>query len=276
MSEAYIVRRGGGAADALQIVSGFGGFPAHPSDNTVMVEANAFGSAFIQGIAPAEATDGAIYLSTSRPDKTIQLSDNAKIGISGAHVKTNGAWEFADTYLYRDAAWHFLWSGQLIYPGATEGHVKGYTDTEYTDCTGGYITKAIRGGDNSSTAAKAPAVSTDGQGRPVADTTAATGSNGGGMYYTAKQIDLTPYKTIVFEGEFTRGGTVSRNFTAGAWSKIGTYYENNLLAYTMMSTASSTKIEVDVSGVNAPAYIGLGLTVSKAIIDRAYLVPKDV
>ena len=276
MGNAYLVRRGGGTADALQIASGFGGFPASPEDNTVMVEANASSVAFIQSVAPAEATDGDIYLSTSRPDRTIRLSDSAKIGISGAHVKTNGVWEFADTYLYSDSAWHFLWSGQLIYPSASAGHVINYIDTEYTDYTGGYTTKAIKGGDNSTASAKAPTVSEDGQGRPVVDTTAATGSNGGGMYYTANKIDLTPYKTIVFEGEFTRGGTVARNLTVGAWSQIGTYYEKNLLAYTMMNTTSGTKIEVDVSDVNAPAYIGLGMTLSKAIIDRAYLVPKDV
>lgn len=276
MGNAYLVRRGGGTADALQIASGFSGFPTSPDENTVMVEANTSGVAFVQGVAPAEAADGAIYLSTSRPDRTIRLSDGVEIGISGAHVKTNGVWEFADTYLYRDLAWHFLWSGQLIYPGATQGHTMNYVDTEYTDYTGGYITKAIKSNESSGTSAKAPAVSVDSQGRPIADTSTATGSNGAGMYYTAEQIDLTPYKTIVFEGEFTRGGSAPRNFALGAWSKIGTYYESNQLAYATMSATSGTKIEVDVSGVNAPAYIGLGLTLSKAVISRAYLVPKDV
>ena len=276
MGNAYLVRRGGVSDNALQIISGFGGFPSSPDDNTLMVEANTSGIAFIQSAAPAEATDGDVYLSTSRPDRTIQLSDSAKIGISGAHVKTNDVWEFADTYLYSNSAWHFLWSGQLIYPSAAAGHAINYVDTEYTDYTGGYITKAIRGGSNSTAEAKDPVVSETADGRPVVDATSATGSNGGGMYYTANTIDLTPYKTIVFEGEFTRGGTVARNFTVGAWSQIGTYYEKNLLAYTMMSATSGTKIEVDVSDVNAPAYIGLGLTLSKAVIDRAYLVPKDV
>lgn len=275
MGQAYLVRRGGASEDTLHVASGFGGFPAHPKENTIMVEANASGTAYIQGTAPDGVTDGTIYISTTRPDKAIKIF-NVNLSVSGAHVMTSGAWEFADTYLFKNDAWHFLWSGQLIYPGATAGHVANYVDTEYTEYTGGFITKAIQGGSNASASAKEPLVSVDVQGRPIADTTEATGSYGAGMYYTANQIDLTPYKTIVFEGEFTRGGTAARNFTVGAWSTIGTYYEKNLLAYTMMGATSGTKIEVDVSSINALAYIGLGLTYSKAVISRAYLIPKDV
>jgi len=143
---------------------------------------------------------------------------------------------------------------------------------ENVNLTGGWTGKALRAASNSTADAKAPTIVR--LSNLISADTATP--NGGGVFYTAKKIDLTPYKTLVFEGTFTRGGTVERNFAVTAWSKVASYYTSNVLKQKYMSGTSGTKLTLDVSAVNQEAYIGLGLTLSKAVITACYLVPKDV
>lgn len=143
---------------------------------------------------------------------------------------------------------------------------------ENADLTGGWIGKALRAADNSTADAKAPTIT-----RLTLSIRADTKTpNGGGVFYTANMIDLTPYKTLVFEGTFTRGGSVERNFAVSVWSKVASYYTSNVLKQKYMTSTSGTRLALDISGVNRAAYVGLGLTLSVATITACYLVPKDV
>lgn len=273
MGEAYLMRRSGGQkGSGIQILAleGFDNKPASPAENTIaIVSDQAIAHTYIQNSAP-EGVDGAAYISLARPDKEIEIADGISIGVSGAHVYKDSAWVFADTYLFKDGAWGFLWSGQLYSPQTDE--TEGVIDDEYTAYTGGFAAKGMKAASNSTASAGAPDVTRE-EGCLTADTAA---EKTGGILYTTQTIDLTPYKTLVFEGEFTRGGSVERNFTACVWSGLGSYYTSNLLAYTQPSKTSFTSVDVDISGVNAQAYVGLGLTQSTAKITRAYLIPKDV
>ena len=109
------------------------------------------------------------------------------------------------------------------------------------------------------------------------DTTKATGPNGVGMWCTDKAIDLTPYKTLVFEGTFASSYTsYADNFVLGAWSKIPTYYTLDRLAYQTVTKSSSTApVQIDVSSIKGRAYIGIGMAYSKAVITKCYLIPKE-
>lgn len=102
-------------------------------------------------------------------------------------------------------------------------------------------------------------------------------NNYAGVIRTELGVDLTPYKTLVFEGEFTRGGSSAKNLIAAVWSTIGTYYatQNQILkSYQMESTGTINRIELDVSGIDGLGYPGIGLTASSAKITACYLIPK--
>jgi len=274
MGQAYLMRHGEETKEStggLRVtqLSSFQERPTFPEDNTIAVITDGVLShAYIQNSAPDMEYDGVAFLSTGRAEREVTLegSVDIKIGISGAHVKKGGAWEPADTYLYDNEAWHFLWSGQLYEPY----HSGGIVDDEYTDYTGGFAGKALKAASNSSADAGEPEITR----REYSIT--ADALDCGGIFYTAGTIDLTPYKTLVFEGTFERNGTSNRNFTAAVWSKIGAYYTSNMLAYVQMPAATGTRIELDISDVNEKAHLGLGLTFSRAEITRCYLVPKDV
>ena len=276
MGRAFLVRRGGGSSGGgmeLLALRSFDERPARPKEGAVaIVTEGSVGGISIRAAAPPEAEEGMVYFSLSRPDGDIKIGESIRISVSGAHVRRENTWRFADTYLYRDGVWYFLWSGQLYSTGA--GHAEGVIDNEYTAYTGGFAVRAAKAANDASASAVAPVLTREEDGM-TADSTE-SGNVGAGMLYTVGMIDLTPYKSVVFEGEFERGYTIIRNFTAAVWSKLGTYYMNNVLAYTQMPENTGSRIEVDVSAVNESAYVGIGLTYSKAKITRAYLVPKDV
>lgn len=100
----------------------------------------------------------------------------------------------------------------------------------------------------------------------------------GGVIRPSLGVDLTPYKTLVFEGEFQRDGTRARNITAAVWSTIGTYYatESEMLVYFQMENVETiNRIELDVSNLEGLGYPGIGVADSLVKITACYLIPKD-
>lgn len=211
------------------------------------------------------------------PDGTVWIrnhksptSFNAIKSVNSLIVKPNICMQ------YRDGDWHETYAE--VYQNGEWFDLKWYLlkwGEDYADLTGGWIAVGKRGGDNSSASAVAPFVQHVDAGWSYGYTIVETITDeGGGMFHTANKIDLTPYKTLVLEGNFTRGGTVARNFTAGVWSAIGTYYTSNLLAYTQPPVAAFNRVEVDISDINVEAYVGIGITVSEAEITKIYFEPK--
>lgn len=255
---------GGGASLGLIAVSSADSLPETANANTIaVVTEQTIGKLYVMATAPDAAIDGDVLIMTASPEKNIMLAEDGTIelGIAGAYIKTAGAWSFVDTYVFTDGAWSFLWSDQLF-----------YNSNGYTDYTGGWVNVAKKAASNSSASAGAPDITYE-NGSMVFDTKSTAS---GGMYYTANQIDLTPYKTVVFEGTFERSSDVVRNFTAAVWSSVGTYYTSNMITYTYSPSTSFSVIEVDVSEVNEVAHVGIGITNSKAIITKCYLVPKGM
>lgn len=272
MAEGFIIRRGGSAVEETSGGSAFSlisaeskeALPANAAKNTIAVITDqTIGKLYMQPTIPETAVSGDLVILPSKPSKTISLSEdgNIEFGIGGAYINIDGAWSFVDTYIRLDDTWALLWSSQLF-----------CNNNDYAEYTGGWVNVGKKAASNSSADAGAPDITYE-NGSMVCDTTI---DKTGGMYYTANQIDLTPYKTVVFEGEFTRGGTVARNFYAAVWSSIGTYYTSNVIKSKESPSQSFSKIEVDVSSVSESAYIGLGLTQSKAVISKAYLIPNDM
>lgn len=266
MGEAYITRRGGGAkltfkVDAYASVSSL---PVTAKEGSFAVITNAnIGQSYIGPIVPTGVENGALYFSSCGSEASIMLSEQIEFMITGAFIWNGSTWDAVETYVFRDGAWKFVGSGQIYNSG-----------NEYVEYTGGFITRQISSRDGASATTVLPQVTRNAN-NIIADTTPA-GANGVGMFCTANKIDLTPYKSIVFEGEFISNYTnYANNFVVGAWPIIPTYYTIERMAYIEMTTSPNTQLVVDVSDINADAYIGFGIAYSKVTLTHCYLVLKD-
>jgi hypothetical protein len=237
--------------------------PDFIKDGTIaLITSEPVNKIIIQANAPEE--EGVAWIPSGDPTTVVQMNfgTNALIDFMGAFVKINNIWVAVETYIRQNQEWVFLWSSQLL---------DGTTENFFPIQTGYWTSIAKKAASNSTAAAEALEVATESPFIRVGHSTSA----GSGMFYTNKKIDLTPYKTIVFEGEFTRGGSATRNFTLGAWTDIGTYYTSNLAAYVYMSGTSGSRLELDVTDINQECYLGLGLVYSIANISKAYLILKE-
>lgn len=97
-----------------------------------------------------------------------------------------------------------------------------------------------------------------------------------GAVYTALKLDMTPYKTLVFEGEFKRSGSYGTGFMVGVWSAMtGNANGDTRLAYTQQVNDDKDMIfnryEVDVSDVSGYGHVGINMANAYAKITACYL-----
>lgn len=268
MAEAYLMRRGGGSKVELKVAkySSVNALPATGKEgNIAVITELPIGGVYVQSSAPADAAVGSLFFSSIGSDTTLLAVGDINFMATGAFIRTETGWAAVDTYVFRDDTWVFAPSGKLTEAG-----------TDYTEYTGGFVARKISSRSDASATPAVPKV-VWGSENVVIDTTKATGVNGVGMWCTDKAIDLTPYKTIVFEGTFSSNyPSYANNFCVAAWSKIPTYYTNDRLAFSSVTVASTTNpIQIDVSSINGSAYIGIGMAYSKATITRCYMIPKE-
>ena len=269
MGQAFLVRRGGvGGGVELKVVSytSKDALPATASEVTVAVITGlAIGDIYVEPFAPADAAVGSLFFSSVGSDTTLLSVGDINFMATGAFIRTETDWVAIDTYIFREGMWVFAPSGKLTEAG-----------TDYTEYTGSFAARAISSRSGAGATTIQPKV-TIGEDSITVDTTKATGPNGVGMWCTDKAIDLTPYKTLVFEGTFASSYTsYADNFVLGAWSKIPTYYTLDRLAYQTVTKSSSTDpVQIDVSSIKGRAYIGIGMAYSKAVITKCYLIPKE-
>lgn len=268
MGQAFIVRRGGGSGAKLKIVSyaSKDDLPATAPNGTVaVITTEAIGDAYVQYAAPAEAAQGSLFFSSAGSDLNILQIGGVSFRSTGAFIRTDTGWKPVDTYTFRDGAWLFVPSGKMYDTG-----------NEYESYTGGFTAKAAKVYSGASAAAVVPEVRRGETSLFASASSNDSSVNGSGMIYTANKIDLTPYKTLVFEGTFTSYyPAYPRNLSAVAWSEPGTYIESNRLAYTTVGQKTSTTITVDVESINGSAHIGLGIGLSTIEMTRCYLIPKE-
>ena len=145
---------------------------------------------------------------------------------------------------------------------------------EHTGITLGWTGTAMRATDNFTVTNRKPNIDT-GEGSIIADST----GNYGGVFHTALGIDMTPYKTLVFEGTFRRQGSYPIGLRAGVWSTLSGYYSNNILANTDSGDDEQNvdvhRFEVDVSEIEGAGIVGLGLMNAYAEVTACYLIPKE-
>lgn len=270
MGQAFLVRRGGSGGKVELKVTKYASADALPKNgkegSVAVITQASIGDIYIQPAAPSGVPVGSLFFASASWDATLLSVGTISFYSTGAFIRTDAAWVAVDTYIFRSGAWVLAPSGKLTEAG-----------TDYTAYTGGFVARKISSKSDASATPIVPRVTINAENITI-DTTNASGTAGVGMWCTDKMIDLTPYKTIVFEGTFSSNYTqYPQNFMLAAWSKIPNYYTNDQLVYhAMQQSISTTPIHLDVSNINVQAYIGIGLAFGKAVITRCYMIPKDV
>ena len=267
MGEAYLVRRIGGGSSDFTVFSydKLEDMPSSQPEGTVaVITTRQVGSVYVQREAPAAAAVGTLFFSSAGADANILKVGTVNFYSTGAFIRTETGWEAVDTYVFRGNAWVFAPSGKLYDTG-----------NEYSTYTGNFVARKITSKSDASATTYAPTVTRNAD--SIVVITNASPTRGAGMWTTENMIDLTPYKTIVFEGtwnsEFTNYPT---NFVAGAWSQVPKYYLDDRLAFvTMAKSASTDPLTIDVTDINTKAYIGIGMAYAKATITKIYMIPKE-
>ena len=144
---------------------------------------------------------------------------------------------------------------------------------EHAGLTEGWTGTAMNGSSSYTTTKRAPNIAR-GETSIIADST----GDYGGVFHTAQGIDMTPYKTLVFEGTFIRMGKYTTGLRACVWSKLADYYGNNIIVSTDSGENDKDvdirRIEVDVTDVNQGGIVGIGMSNAYAEITSCYLIPK--
>ena len=264
--EVFIVRHGGvtteeagGGGLNFEVVGGTTQ-PENPSENMIWINTDTEISGYTcSETEPTEPVEGMVWVCLNETVNTpinVCEENPVMLYISNCMQYESGAFVFKDAAIYQSEAWNVLWYGKLYSPG-----------NEWENVTGGWKATAKKSDSDSGVSAKAPTITRNDDG-----TIKAALSSGGGIFHTTNMIDLTDYKTLIFEGTFTRGGSVDYNLLAGVWKSFGSYYNDSAAASTALSGTSATSRSVNISSLTGKYYVGIGLTNSTAVITNCYLV----
>ena len=83
-------------------------------------------------------------------------------------------------------------------------------------------------------------------------------------------IDLTPYKTLTFEGGFTKFSSNSHAWFA-CWTSLGSTYQQNIAAVKKVTATSHEDVVLDVSSLKGNHVVGVGVRACALQIDRCFL-----
>lgn len=271
MAEGIIVRRGGGAGGVDFSIVGGATQPSSPKENMIWINTETpIGAVSFSAARPISATLGDVWIAECKPFSigiNIGGKNTMMFYISKCYQYDSEKFVEIPGMIYRSGAWAELHDYALYAPGDEKGIT-----------TGGWLSKGMKSQSDSGASAKETPISSTEQ-YLLIDSSEDTGSDGACILYAADPIDLTDFKSLVFEGDFTRGGTSSatRNLSFCAWSSFPSYYyvSSTKAAGQDVPGTTATMITVDVSSLNGFYYVGCGATYSIVKLTNCYLIPKD-
>lgn len=232
--------------------------PAAPSENLIWINTDVDIPWYaFTATEPTEPIEGAVWFPLNgNHDVPANIGGDNAIMIypSGCMQYVAGAFVDMPAEIYQSGEWIALWRGVIYSPG-----------DEWYHFTGGFVARAMKSKGSSNTAAAEPTITLN------EDSMAIDSASSAGMVHTANLIDLSPFKTLTLVGEFIRGGSMSYNLMAGVWSSLGPYYVDSAEAYAGVEGTSATELAINVQGMGGSFYVGVGLTISSAVITDIYL-----
>lgn len=267
-----MVGGGGSGGVSLEVVGG-SAQPSSPKENMIWLNTETpIGAVCFSAGQPLTAANGDVWIAECKPFSTaidIGGKNTMIFYISKCYQYDSEKFVEIPGQIYKGGVWEGIYDYRLFVPG---------DDKAIT--TGGWITQAMKSTSDSGASAKDTPIEHTEQYMSV-DTSSA-GTYGSCVLRTVLPVDLTGFKSLVFEGDFTRGGAESaaRNLAFCVWTSIPTYYfpQSNktvMPSYTCVTGTTATQIIVNVEEVDTACYIVCGATYSVAKITNCYLIPKE-
>lgn len=224
---------GGAPALNFKIVGGVSA-PASPRENTIWVNTSVAVTGYaLSPEAPEAPEEGMVWIETgalsSAPFNALKKNALQVFPVR-AWQYTDDAWSARAAQIYSGGQWAAL-ELQLVQGSKTL-----------------YPLKAVGKGRNSVYSAAWSSVSVTPGDTAV---TVRGNSAGYGIAYF-EDIDLTGYDTLTIEGTFTFNG--SDPYRLVVWSKLGTYYEDNVVLSADLGSGGAT---LDISGLTGVHTMGI-------------------
>lgn len=234
MSEAFICRRGGGAALNFKVVGGTSA-PASPAANTIWVNTSTTITDWVFSPAQPTAAAGRVWINTGVASN-VPANALKKNGIwvypTGCSQYISGAWEAKNAKTYQNGAW-IDWRTYLY----TAGDV-------HSALTGGW-----HGVARVYTSAGAAPTLVLGAGYMTATQPGGTGSSG--AVQTVNPIDLSRYNTLRLNGYASRSESRLNVYDAATGNVHGSAFVN-------LPTARGT-VSIDISSIAGNKWIGISM-----------------
>ena len=238
--------------------------PANPKENTIWLNTDVkITGCYFQAEQPDEMADGEVWISTgtgSHVAFNALKKDTIMVYPLKAKQYVSGAWVDVTAKIYQGGEWADWWNGELYDSG-----------DEFEGVTGGWITQALpmhSGGYSAKLSVTKGSTSM----------TITNNSAGcGGIVRTNNAVDITNHNTLKFSGS-VETSTSGHDwwFEFVVWSKIGSYFTQNVVAYKCLenSDGESGTFAIDVSALKGSHYIGFAMydnADQKVVVNKMWL-----
>lgn len=220
--------------------------PTNPKENTIWVNTDTKITSYVfSATQPSSPAAGMVWICVDEKS-SVKFNALKRNGLEvyplRAKQYVSSKWVDVTAKSYQGGKWVDWWNGELYKKG-----------DEYTPVTGGWKAEAKQGESSTSSTAKAPTVTRGTDDIKFAMTT----SNSAGIARTTNAIDLSKFSKLTVTGTIYNGDSYEVMMALVVWSKIGTYYLDNIVARKNVPVKTSTsKLEIDVSSINSSCYIG--------------------
>lgn len=223
---------------------------ATPSENTIgIITTTPVTSWIFSAAEPVVFENGMVWIVTGTYcDTEFNALKKNGIQVYPLHAKQyiSGAWVDVTAMSYQDGHWSEIFQASYLYK----------IGDECTDITGGYVSKALASNVDIKETGGAPTVTRYDTYLHIAQ----NGSRKSGTVHISNKIDLTEYDELVFEGIMSGGD--KEKCCMVIWSNLGTYGEDNRVAYTGSSGGfNDTEVvkTLDISSLSGSYVIGFNL-----------------
>lgn len=252
---------GGGANLNFKVVGGLSR-PTNPNENTIWVSTDVkIPSYALAASAPTAPVAGMVWIKTGAASGVAfnAIKKNEVVVYpSACYQYIDSIWVSKKATTYQNGEWK-EWAVYLFNAG-----------DECVDVTGGWVAKAVPSGSNAAGdfASEEPTMVTkDG-------TLTITVKSTSGIVHTANKVDLTPYRSLKFDG--TIKGRTDTETSAIAytgvyvWTSVEKYWPTTHVAASLTAGAKETlegEQVLDISALSGEYYVGFGVINSTSGID---------
>ena len=240
--------------------------PVNPGENTIWVNTGtAVSDVVFSAEAPAAPNPGTVWIRTGNSSPVaFDATEEPTVTVCPLYAKqyVDGAWVAVTAKSWQNDDW-VDWVTFIYY----HGNLTYYMESKELKPTSSYtrpVSDAL--------------ITNTGESYYIEVFPPNSNTDGGGVAYFTKKVDLTNASVLYVKGDFICGSSSSFPYV-GIWSSFGTYANNNRAAgvspcYSTNGDTVSKTVVIDVSGLSGSYYIGFCLytvdNVCSVLVHEAY------